>query len=206
MKKILFVVTVIVCLFLTACATKEESLMEKIQERLTSMESYRCTADLIRITNKGENTYGIAQFYKSSGEYKLMITSPDNLKGNYTVYNGEKICQFSASAGGKVIADAPESQARNELFLGSFVKNYMQSEEVSVDVAVMDESRCTVLEAVIPGNNRYTATEKLWIDNETLDPVRLAIYDTEGKERYIIDYKDFEFNCTFAEGTFDITN
>ena len=206
MKKVLCVIMVLMCFLFTACATKEESLMEKIQDRLTSMESYRCTADLTCITNKGENTYGIAQFYKSSGEYKLMITSPDKLKGNYTIYDGEKICQFSASAGGKVIADAPESQARNELFLGAFVKNYMQSEEVSVDVAVMDESRCTVLEAVIPGNNRYTATEKLWIDNETLDPVRLAIYDTEGKERYIIDYKDFEFNCTFAEGTFDITN
>ena len=60
-----------------------------------------------------------------------------------------------------------------------------------------------MLEAVIPGNNKYTSTEKLWIDNDTLDPVRLTIYDTEGKERYIIDYDKFEYNCDIEEGTFD---
>jgi len=204
MKKIVFTVMALACLLFTSCGRTEQSVMEKIQKRLNDMESYRCTATLTRITNKGENTYGIEQYYKMSGEYKLIITSPDKLKGNYTVYDGESVCQFSASAGGKVVADAPESQARNELFLGSFIKNYLQSEEVSVDVAVMDESRCTVLEAVIPGNNKYTSTEKLWIDNETLDPVRLAIYDLDGKERYIIDYDTFEYNCAFEEGTFYI--
>ena len=203
MKRIICAVIIMMCFLFTACGKGEQSVMEKIQKRLNEMETYRCTATLTRITNKGESKYGIEQFYKNSGEYKLVITSPDKLKGNYTVCDGEKICQFSASAGGKVIADAPESQARNELFLGSFIKNYFQSEEVSIDVSVMDESRCTVLEAVIPGNNKYTSTEKLWIDNDTLDPVRLTIYDTDGKERYIIDYDKFEYNCDIEEGTFD---
>lgn len=204
MKKFLCVLSAVVCLSLTACFGGEKTAMDKIQKRLGDMESYRCTADLKRITNKGETDYGIEQYCKMSGEYKLIIVEPDNLKGNYTVFDGSKICQYSASAGGKVVTDAPEAQARNELFLSCFVKNYMQSEEVSVDVAVMDEGKCTVLEAVIPGGNKFTATEKLWVDNETLDPVRLVIYDTDGRERYIIDYNEFEYNCDFEEGTFDI--
>lgn len=202
MKKLLCILGA-VCFLLCGC-NAEGSLMEKIQKRLNEMESYKAKATLTRITNKGENTYEIEQFSVVGGEYKLVICSPEPLKGNYTVYDGEKICQYSASAGGRVISDVPESQARNELFLGSFVKNYMSSEGVSVDVAVMDESKCTVLEAVIPGDNKYMTSEKLWIDNETLDPVRLSIYDFEGKERYIIDYNDFEYNCGFEEGTFEI--
>lgn len=204
MKKLLCIFAVMLCL--CGCSRDEGSTMEKIQKRLNDMESYYCTATLTRITNKGESSYGIEQYYKMSGEYKLVICEPENLKGNYTVYDGQRICQYSASAGGRVVADAPESQARNELFLGCFIKNYMQSEDVSIDVAVMDESRCTVLEAVIPGGNKFTATEKLWVDNETLDPVRLTIYDTEGKERYIIDYNEFEYNASFDEGTFDTGN
>lgn len=204
MKKALVIFMAVMCTLFTACFGGKSTPMEKIQKRLNEMEGYKCTAALTRITNKGETVYSIEQYCKMSGEYKLVITEPDKLKGNYTVYDGSKICQYSASAGGKVIADAPEAQARNELFLSCFVKNYMQSEEVSVDVAVMDEGKCTVLEASIPGGNKFTASEKLWIDNETLDPVRLTIYDTDGKERYIIDYKSFEYNCDFEEGTFDI--
>ncbi len=202
MKKLLAIF--LFCIFLCGCSLKGESGMEKIQSRLNSMESYKAKAQMTRITNKGESVYGIEQFYKMSGEYKLVITEPENLKGNFTIFDGKSVCQYSASAGGRVVTDVPESQARNELFLGCFIKNYFQSEEVSVDVSVMDESRCTVLEAVIPGGNKFMATEKLWIDNETLDPVRLAIYDLEGKERYIIDYDEFEYNCDFEEGTFDI--
>ena len=204
MKKILCIFTAAMCLALTACFGGSNTPMEKIQKRLNEMEGYKCTADLTRITNKGESKYGIEQYCKMSGEYKLVITEPDNLKGNYTVYDGSRICQYSASAGGKVVSDASEAQARNELFLSCFVKNYMQSEEVSVDVAVMDESKCTVLEASIPGGNKFTATERLWVDNETLDPVRLTIYDTDGKERYIIDYNEFKYNCEFEAETFDI--
>ena len=79
----------------------------------------------------------------------------------------------------------------------------MQSEDVSIDTAVsLDESSCTVLEAVIPGGNKYTATEKVWIDNETLKPLKFVIYDKEGNERYVMIYNDFEYNPEMDESVF----
>ena len=80
----------------------------------------------------------------------------------------------------------------------------MQSEEVSIAVSKTDESRCTVLEAVIPGENKFTSTEKLWIDNETITPVKLVIYDSEGKEKYVVEYNEFQFNPDFEDGIFNI--
>ena len=128
MKKIALVL--ILCVVtLCGCSTiKDNSTpMEKIQKRLSEMESYTCDATMKRISNKGENTYDIKQYYKSSGEYRLEIVAPENLKGNYTVFDGEKICQYNSRIDGKIIVDVPESQQRNELFLGSFIKNYMKS-------------------------------------------------------------------------------
>ncbi len=185
-------------------AGDSRSAMEKIQDQLTQMQSYKCTADVTRISNKGENTFSTVQYYNSTDEYRMEITAPESAAGNYTVYDGKKVYQYNSKLNSNMAVEVDENQARNELFLGQFVKNYMQSEGVAVETAKMDEGRCTVLEAVIPGNYKYTSTEKLWVDNETLKPVQFIIYDIEGKERYIVTYNEFEYNVEFEDGTFKV--
>lgn len=207
MKKFFIILSTLIYIFLLCSCNKVTdnlSTMEKIQKQLNEMTSYSCTATLKRISNKGENTYEIKQYYKSSGEYRLEMISPETVSGNFTVFDGKSIGQFNPRVSGKIIKNVAENKQRNELFLGNFVKNYMQSENVSILTANMDLGKCTVLEAVIPGNNKYTATEKLWIDEETLLPVQFVIYDVDGKERYIINYKDFEFNIELDENLFKI--
>ena len=197
-----FVVSV---LLFVGCGNSEEvSTMEKIQNQLKNMESYECTGTLTRISNKGQNVYDIKQYYKSTGEYRLELLSPDDVAGNYTVFDGTSIFQHNPRVQGKYIKNVPQSQMRNELFLGSFAKNYFQSEDVSIETASMETGTTTVIEAVIPGENKYTATEKLWINDETIKPVKLVIYDVEGNERYIVEYKDFEYNCDIDDSLFKI--
>ena len=197
-----FVVSV---LLFVGCGNSEEvSTMEKIQNQLKNMESYECTGTLTRISNKGQNVYDIKQYYKSTGEYRLELLSPDDVAGNYTVFDGTSIFQHNPRVQGKYIKNVPQSQMRNELFLGSFAKNYFQFEDVSIETASMETVTTTVLEAVIPGENKYTATEKLWINDETIKPVKLVIYDVEGNERYIVEYKDFEYNCDIDDSLFKI--
>ncbi len=204
-KAIHFLIIPLVMFTLCACGVaKNETPMEKIQQMLNGMQGYYCTADLTRFSDKGEAKFGIKQYYKISGEYRMEMVSPDEVAGNFTVYDGKTVCQFNPRVNGKMVKDVPENKARNELFLGNFVKNYMNSEEVSIAVSTVDESRCTVLEAVIPGDNKFTATEKLWIDNETLEPVKLVIYTSEGKEKYIIEYNEFSYNPQFEQNIFSI--
>ena len=170
---------------LSSCAEADLTVMERIQNRLSETESCWCAATLTRISNKGENTYETEQYNKTTGEYRMEITAPENMAGNYTVFDGEKIFQHNARTG------------------ETFIRNYMNSEDVAVDTSVsLDESRCTVLEAVIPGGNRYTATEKMWIDNETLKPLKFVIYDADGNERYIITYNEFEYDPEMDDSVF----
>ena len=159
-KKILCALSVTAAVFAAASCTKDDmTVMEKIQQRLADTESCYCTATLTRISNKGENTYETAQYNKTTGEYRMEITAPENMAGNYTVYDGENIYQYNAKTKETVTLDIPEGSNGDELFFCSFIRNYMNSEDVAVDTAVsLDESSCTVLEAVIPGGNRYTAT------------------------------------------------
>ena len=177
--------------------------MEKVQKQLSDMDGYKCTATLTRISNKGETTYETLQYNKTSGEYRMEITAPEAMAGNFTVYDGNSVYQHNAKTGETVAIDVKNGQNGDELFFCSFVRNYMQSEDVAVDTSVsLDENRCTVLEAIIPGGNKYISTEKVWIDNDTLKPLKFIIYDQDGNERYIIIYNEFEYNPEIDNSVF----
>ncbi|MCD8036576.1 MAG: hypothetical protein LUE88_04230 [Clostridiales bacterium] len=191
------------CAVLSSCGGTEMTAMEKVQKQLSEMESYKCTATLTRISNKGEMTYETVQYNKTSGEYRLEITAPENMAGNFTVFDGTTVAQYNAKTDETVTLDLPDGQKGDELFFCSFVRNYLNSEDVAVDTAVsLDESQCTVLEAVIPEENKYVATEKVWIDNESLKPLKFVIYDEDGGERYVITYNEFEYNPEIDDSVF----
>ena len=206
MRRILSLFLSFTLLFsIAACSRKEPMTeLEAIQKQLAEMKGYTCTATLTRISHRGEQTYETKQYYKSTGEYRLELTAPEHVAGNYTIFDGEHICQYNPHLDSSIIKDVPASQHRNELFLGQFIANYMQSEGVSVEAASLDGSRCIVLEAVIPGNDTGLSNEKLWVDRETLLPVRFVIYDADGKERYKTDYTSFEFDPQFDASLFTI--
>ncbi len=204
MKKI-FSLCLALTLAVCACGRKESiSELTKLQQQLAEMEGYACTATLTRTTENGEDSYETEQYYKSTGEYRLELTAPESVAGNYTVFDGEHICQYNPRVNDSIIKDVPASQHRSELFLGQFIENYMQSEGVSVETAALDSAKCVVLEAVIPGRDEDLATEKLWVDRETFLPVRFVIYNANGEERYRTEYHTFTFNPTFDADIFQI--
>lgn len=212
MKKVgvLFFVSIFImtCTALSACSTKEKpkakSPIEKIHEKLTTMKTYGCIADLTYISNKGQNTYKTKQYYKISGEYRVEIVAPEQVKGLVTVYDGKKVMQYNPRVLGEVVNEVPESKNTYEIFLGAFLKNYLQSEEVTLEVFNTDNDEYTVLEAVIPEGGKYLATEKLWVSNKTLNPAQLVIYDTEGKERIIVKYGEFKYNINLEDTIFQL--
>ena len=133
----------------------------------------------------------------------MEIKSPEAKNGNYTDFDGTSVNQYNAKTDETVSLDVPKMQKGSQLFISTFIKNYLMSENVSVETAAsLDESVCTVLEAVIPEGNKYISTEKLWVDNETLLPLKLVIYDENGRERYIITYNNFEYNPEIDSSVF----
>ena len=199
--------TMLALMVLTAgCGVRADNrtAYEKIQEKLISMETYEAEADITYISNKNSHTYETKQQCRMSGEYRIEVTAPERVAGNVTVCDGKTIAQFNERVAGKISVSANEAMERIELFLTSFIKNYVRSQEVSIAVANIDNEPCTVLEASIPGEHPYLRSEKLWVDNTTLKPVRLIIYDSNGSERIVVTYKSFEYNINLKDELFTI--
>jgi len=182
----------------------ELSAFEQIHRMLFEMQSYRAIATVEYRSNKGVNTYETVQHARITGEYRIEVTAPENVAGSVTANDGRQILQFNSRVNGRVSLAVQETPERSEIFLTSFILNYRQSENVSVSVADMDEGVRTVLEANVPGNHPYLSLARLWVDNETLVPVKLIIFDADGAERIVVTYHVFEYNIVLDDGLFTV--
>ncbi|MCL2363567.1 MAG: hypothetical protein FWC71_02760 [Defluviitaleaceae bacterium] len=183
---------------------EELSAFDQVHRMLAELQTYRAIATVEYRSNKGVNVYETVQHARITGEYRVEVTGPDHVAGAITVNNGQTIAQFNARAEGRVAVPVNETPERSEIFLTSFIRNYFASQDVSIMVADMDEGVRTVLEAAIPGGHPYLAMARLWVDNATLTPVKLVIFDPEGTERIIITYQAFEMNIVLDDAIFSV--
>jgi len=182
----------------------EITAFEQAKRMLFELQTYRAIATVEYRSNKGSNTYETVQHARITGEYRIEVTAPEAVAGSITTSDGRQIHQFNNRVNGRVSLMVQETPERSEIFLTSFIRNYKQSEEVSISVADMDEGVRTVLEATIPGNHPYLSMARLWVDNSTMLPVKLVIFDADGAERIVVTYHVFEYNVILDDGLFAI--
>ena len=183
------------CVFVSCigCQEKEytkEEVYEKFQEQILKIESYTCTAELTVLGNKGESNYTIKESYNKPDNYRLEIISPKNLKGQTVEYNNKKIIINNAE-----INDSIEFPNKNEniqyLFIGDFIKNYLQSES-NKDLVMNMSNEYLELESKIQGDDKYFNKQKLYINLKDKNPDKMEIIDKEGNVRITVEYKNFE--------------
>jgi len=213
MKKLILAALLLTVTLTTACTDSglpgpaneaEISAFEQVQRKMVELENFRAIATVEFNSNKGTNTYETVQHAKISGEYRVEVTGPAHVAGSVTASDGMQIFQFNSRVSGRVSVLVQETPERSEILLTSFVRNYLSCPEISVGVADMDEGLRTVLEATVPGNHPYLAISRLWVDNETLLPVKLVVLDQDGAERIVITYHVFEFNVEMDDALFTL--
>lgn len=174
------------------------------QEKLINMTGYVCVASISHIDEESSNTYESNQVYEMAGRYRFEVTKPDHIKGLTTIYNGEKVIQYNPQIENPKAVELPVNNFRNQIFLGTFVRNYLQSEDVAMAVQKMEGQLTTMLEAVIPGGSKHMSTQRLWLDNKTGKPVRMTIYNQNEKETIKIEFIEFTYDPEINESIFTI--
>jgi len=214
-KRIIAILTALLLAItlLTACGSsslrgpadaEEITAFERINRMLHELQSYRAIATVEYRSNKGTNIYETVQHARITGEYRVEVTGPEHVAGSVTANNGKEIVQFNSRVSGRVSLAVQETPERSQIFLTSFIHNYKQCQDISISVADMDDGVRTVLEANVPGNHPYLSLARLWVDNTTLLPVKLVIYDADGAERVIVTYHVFEYNVVLEDGLFTL--
>lgn len=177
-----------------------------IQEKMINMETYSSSGNVTYISNKGQTSYNINQYVKKDGKYILKTNTPEDFAGNIILFDGNILWQYNPKLDSKISVGEKDKMERKEISLFAFLENHTKSQDIAMETANIDDEMYTILEAKIPGGNKFFYSEKLWINNKTKSPEKLVIYDTEGKERIILEIKEFEYNPNFEDEMFKIEN
>lgn len=179
------------------------SYYQDVTKMLLNLDTYALSGKVTYISNNDKHTYEMLQYAKKDGTYRIELLQEDGSKLT-TIYDNETIFQFTDDLSDVVNISTTENSERSEIFITKFMENYENSKNVSVVVSNINDSLCTVLEASIPGGHHYFSSEKLFIDNESLTPIKLIIYDSDGLERILVEFDQFIANPTLDEKIFSI--
>ena len=119
--------------------------------------------------------------------YKLEVVEPKNLKGKIMEYKDDKVIIINPNIEDKIELDNTEDN-KQYTFIGDFIKNYLQNEEV--DIKLSGDN--LILETTIPGDNEYFNKQILYVNKETKNPEKMEILNAEGKPNFTVKYKEFE--------------
>lgn len=207
MKKLKIIISLLFLITLIGCSKLQSNDdYPTIQEKLMNMESYSLEGNVKYISNKGETQYDIEHLVKKDGKYLIKTNTPENVSGNIVLFDGDILWQYNPKLDSKISVGNKDKMERKELSLFSFLENHIKSQDIAMETANMDNEIYTILEAKIPGTNRFFQTEKLWINNKTKNPEKLVIFDSEGKERVVLNIKNFQYNKEIEDEMFNIEN
>lgn len=169
-------------------STKEE-VYKDFLNKVSKMKSYSCIAEINVVGNKNPKEYTLQHNFTKPNNYTIKIISPDNLKGKVITYNNDKVTIKNPNV--KDIIELPNKGRDNQyLFIGDFIKNLFQNEELDISF----KGDYLLLKTNIPGSSKYFSKQVLYVDKESVKPSKLEIYDIEGKARFTVLYKNFKYN------------
>ena len=188
---LLITIISIITLCNVGCGRKEytkEEVYEDFKNQISKITSYTCTAKVEAIGNKENTTYIFKHTYTKPDYYKLEVKSPKNLQGKTIEYKGDKVLVHNTNVNDTVDLTNINNDS-HYLFIGDFIKNYMQNEEVVLEAT---ESELKI-EIEIPGDNKYFNKQILYINNKTKNPDKMEILDNKGEQIFIVTYEDFKY-------------
>lgn len=192
-KKWAILIVMITCIIfiIVGCKQREstkEEVYKEFQKQISDMESYRCTAEIQAQGNKSSQIYVLNHEYEKPNNYTLEVISPKHLKGKIMNYKGDKIVVKNPDVDDLI--ELPNIGRNDQyMFIGDFIKNYLQNEEMSMVLS----KGMLILETNIPGDNKYFNKQILYVNIKTKNPEKMEILDKEGTSRFIVSYKNFTY-------------
>lgn len=175
-----------------------------VQDRLVNMQSYETKAKITYISDKGSTVLDTKQYASADGRYRIDILSPEEAAGCSLIYDGKMVWHINPRLEQNKVSFTPtDKNERRQLILFSFIENMNKRQDSDVKTAAPLAGDFTALEASISDEYKLLCSEKLWIDNSSGSPMRLAVYDTDGKERIIEEFSEFEYNKAIDDSCFE---
>lgn len=188
---------------LTACdgnrrlGDRDMDIYEKIHNYYSKMERYSACLKFTVYSNKTENVYIAEQKSMGNDKFYTKVTGSDSALSVTTITNGEKT--KTLTEGSDYTLTVPSADTTGLLFVNRFFAAYYSSEETALMVNGAGRGNVTVLETELSPKQANCAKATLTVNNKTLAPETLTIYDMGGKEVLKGEFSEFSYNDKAVE-------
>lgn len=198
-KKLLCFLTLMTSVYLfSACSPigslsdNDMNIYEKIHSYYNNMECYSANLNFTVYSNKTENEYHATQKALGNDKFYIKTKAPESLLSVTTISNVDKT--KTVTEGSDYSVTLPASDALGLLFVNTFFKTYYASEETALTVNSIAEGNITLLETNLSPISKNAAKISLSINNKTLAPEEITVYNISGNPWIKGRFSNFKYN------------
>ena len=156
------------------------------------LKQYEADVTVTFLKDKQPNEVKMKQIAKVDGTYEMTILAPEHMQNVKIICDGHKVTEYYPSTNQSV--EQEMSVAQNEILLTSFATRYLTNENIKKQEVQLDGKKMITYEMPIDGNFRYLSKEKIWLEEKSLKPVQMVLYDEEGNITIEVIYNEFKYN------------
>ncbi|MCB2293410.1 hypothetical protein LGK95_07730 [Clostridium algoriphilum] len=186
-------------MLLTSCNKKPKDTND-ITTYLKNMESYTTEMTMDIKNDKQTINYNAKQSYLQGGGYKLELN-----KNRVFVYkNDNKIYVSDKNNGTKYVQSKDFDGVLKLSFIGEYIGLLYTNEKIEYVSKTINGIDYTVIDLFIPGNNKNINKAMLYVNNKSMLPEKMLIYDLNNKEKIAIRYTKFLPNVKINPSEFKV--
>lgn len=183
----------------TSCDKKSKDTND-ITSYLKNMDSYTTNMSMDIKNDKQTINYKAKQTYLKGGGYKLELN-----KNRVFIYKSDdKIYVNDKNNGRSYVQSKSFDEVLKLSFIGEYIGLLYTNEEIKYVTKNVNNIEYTVINLFIPGNNKNINNALLYVNNKSMLPEKMVIYDTSGKEKINITYTNFVANVKIEPTEFKI--
>ena len=186
-------------ILLISCNKKPKNTND-ITTFLKNMESYTTEMNMDITNAKQKISYTARQAYLKGGGYKLEL----NNSRVFIYKTDDKIYISDKNNGAKYVQSKDFDEVLKLSFIGEYIGLLYTNEEIKYAIKNINDIEYTVIDLFIPGGNKNINNALLYVNNKSMLPEKLLIYDIKGKEKITITYTNFIPNVKIEMSEFSI--
>lgn len=203
-KRVGFLLMVVVglVLILAACGEKsQESVIEKLDQHVSSMEGYKAKAEMKMKTGQEEQTHEIDVWYKKEDFYRVELISNQDEKGSQVILKNEDgvfVLTPALDKSFKFKNDWPDNSSQPYLYQ-SLVNDVKRDDEATFTTT--DTHYIFLTKTNYPSNNNLPYQE-IHFDKKNFTPQLVKVLDQDKTALVEVTFSSFELNPSFAADDF----
>jgi outer membrane lipoprotein-sorting protein len=193
-------------LLLSGCiwGMSAKEIGEKMEEKYDSLEDYRGIIVTSFDSDDGKKSMEAKFSFKKPGKSRYEYLSPEEMKGNVMVSDGETMWVYDAGKNEVQKVTMPKYDMP-EIDYGEIITDMMEKYNVDLQGSEEISNRDCYVLVMTPKDENVTMKQKMWVDKEYWMPMKIEMeMEFGGKTmKSTVEYRDMEFNVGIPDSEFE---